>query len=209
MGTSLHISHFFLFPHAYTGKNDVALQEAKDVIARIVKQRGFKLIGVRLLPTDNKALGASALATEPHVLQMFVENTKSFSEKDFDRYVHTSLSFPPSLPFSSSFYPDMVTKPLLPPSLPPSLPPHSEMFRVRKLIEAEAELSPHLKDLFICSLSNQTLTYKGQLTPEQLYGYYGDLQDKVRPSLLPSLPSHISSRLGDLHARIHTRLNCD
>ncbi len=51
-----------------------------------------------------------------------------------------------------------------------------EMFRVRKLIEAEAELSPHLKDLFICSLSNQTLTYKGQLTPEQLYGYYGDLQ---------------------------------
>lgn len=99
-----------------------------------------------------------------------------------------------------------------------------EMFRVRKLVEAEAELSPHLKDLFVCSLSNQvracvvwfcgggegrseggnggggglppwmrcvvyilyartqspprkqTLTYKGQLTPEQLYGYYGDLQ---------------------------------
>jgi hypothetical protein len=54
-----------------------------------------------------------------------------------------------------------------------------EMFRVRKLIEAEAELSPHLKDLFVCSLSNQTLTYKGQLTPEQLYGYYGDLQVRV------------------------------
>ena len=66
----------------------MALQEAKDIIARIVKQRGFKLIGVRLLPTDNKALGASALATEPHVLQMFVENTKSFSDKDFDRCVH-------------------------------------------------------------------------------------------------------------------------
>ena len=66
----------------------MALQEAKDIIARIVKQRGFKLIGVRLLPTDNKALGASALATEPHVLQMFVENTKSFSDKDFDRCVN-------------------------------------------------------------------------------------------------------------------------
>jgi len=66
------------------------------------------------------------------------------------------------------------------------------MFRVRKLIEAEAELSPHLKDLYICSLSNQTLTYKGQLTPEQLYGYYGDLQDKVRlPPLSPSLPSSV------------------
>lgn len=34
-----------------------------------------------------------------------------------------------------------------------------EMFRVRKLIETEAELSPHLKDLFVCSLSNQVLTY--------------------------------------------------
>jgi len=71
----------------------VALQEAKDIIARIVKQRGFKLIGVRLLPTDNKALGASALATEPHVLQMFVENTKKFSDKDFDRCVHFPFSF--------------------------------------------------------------------------------------------------------------------
>ena len=117
----------------------MAIQETKDVIARIVKQRGFKLIGIRTLPTDNKELGASALATEPAVLQMFVENNKGFSERDFDR----------------------------------------EMFRVRRLIETEAELSPHLKDLFICSLSNQTLTYKGQLTPEQLLGYYGDLQDKV------------------------------
>ena len=57
-----------------------------------------------------------------------------------------------------------------------------EMFRVRKLVEAEAELSPHLKDLYVCSLSNQTITYKGQLTPEQLYGYYKDLQV---PHLVP------------------------
>lgn len=48
----------------------MAVQEAKDVIARIVKQRGFKLLGVRLLPTDNKELGQSALATEPYVLQV-------------------------------------------------------------------------------------------------------------------------------------------
>ena len=40
------------------------------MIARIVKQRGFKLLGVRLLPTDNKELGQSALATEPYVLQV-------------------------------------------------------------------------------------------------------------------------------------------
>ena len=58
-----------------------------------MKERGFKLLGVRLLPTDNKALGASALATEPHVLQMFVENTKeNINDKDFDRCVFDSDS---------------------------------------------------------------------------------------------------------------------
>jgi glutamate synthase domain-containing protein 1 len=30
-----------------------------------------------------------------------------------------------------------------------------ELFRIRKLVETEAELSPHLKDLYICSLSNR------------------------------------------------------
>ncbi|TFJ88427.1 hypothetical protein NSK_000001 [Nannochloropsis salina CCMP1776] len=135
LGKSLPPLGKYAVGNVFTGKNEVAVQEAKDVIARIVQQRGFKLTGIRLLPTDNKELGASALATEPAVLQVFIENNKGFTDRDFDR----------------------------------------EMFRVRRLVEAEAELSPHLKDLFICSLSNQTLTYKGQLTPEQLYGYYGDL----------------------------------
>ena len=65
-------------PPPHTAKNDVAVQEAKDVIARIVKQRGFKLLGVRLLPTDNKELGQSALATEPHVLQVRAQLLFSF-----------------------------------------------------------------------------------------------------------------------------------
>ena len=29
---------------------------------------------------------------------------------------------------------------------------------------------------YICSLSSKTITYKGQLTPEQLFAYYADLQ---------------------------------
>ncbi|GAB5036611.1 glutamate synthase large subunit, partial [Nannochloropsis oceanica] len=153
LGKTLPALGKYAVGNVFVGKNDVALQEAKDVIARIVKQRGFKLLGIRLLPTDNTALGASALATEPHVLQMFVENTKNFNDRDFDR----------------------------------------EMFRVRKLIEAEAELSPHLKDLYICSLSNQTLTYKGQLTPEQLYDYYGDLHDKDFTSHMALVHSRFST----------------
>jgi glutamate synthase domain-containing protein 1 len=68
-----------------------------------------------------------------------------------------------------------------------------EMFRSRKLIEAEAELSPHLKDMYICSLSNQTITYKGQLTPEQLYGYYGDLQHEDFVSHMALVHSRFST----------------
>lgn len=68
-----------------------------------------------------------------------------------------------------------------------------EMMRIRKLIEAEAELSPHLKDLYVCSLSSQTITYKGQLTPEQVYGYYKDLQN-------PDFTSHLAL----VHSRFST-----
>lgn len=56
--------------NVFVGKNDVSVSEAKDVIKRIVKQRGFKLLGIRNVPTDNKELGASALATEPTTLQV-------------------------------------------------------------------------------------------------------------------------------------------
>jgi len=68
-----------------------------------------------------------------------------------------------------------------------------ELFRVRKLSEAEAELSPHLKDFYVCSLSSHTMTYKGQLTPDQLYGYYGDLSD-------PDFTSHMAL----VHSRFST-----
>jgi len=54
----------------FTSRNDTAVQEAKDVLKRIIKQRGHKLIGFRMVPTDNKELGASALATEPYTLQV-------------------------------------------------------------------------------------------------------------------------------------------
>lgn len=87
------------------------------------------------------------------VVQVFVENSKKLSGRDFER----------------------------------------EMFRLRKLVEAEADMSPHLKDLYICSLSKETITYKGQLTPEQLYGYFGDLSD-------PDFTSHMAL----VHSRFST-----
>jgi len=53
----------------------------------------------------------------------------------------------------------------------------TELYRIRNLVEAEASLHNELKgNVYVCSLSSQTVTYKGQLTPEQVLGYYIDLQ---------------------------------
>jgi len=52
-----------------------------------------------------------------------------------------------------------------------------ELFRIRKYAEFEASSHPEVQNnMYVCSLSSQTITYKGQLTPEQVLGYFTDLQ---------------------------------
>lgn len=52
-----------------------------------------------------------------------------------------------------------------------------ELFCIRKISESEASTHPSIAgNMYVCSLSSQTVTYKGQLTPEQVLGYYHDLQ---------------------------------
>eukprot|EP01084_Bolivina_argentea_P192727 330784_1 len=45
--------------------------------------------------------------------------------------------------------------------------------------EISTELNIANDYLYICSLSNKTITYKGQLTPEQLFNYFIDLQSDL------------------------------
>ncbi|EQC29281.1 NADH-dependent glutamate synthase 1 [Saprolegnia diclina VS20] len=47
-----------------------------------------------------------------------------------------------------------------------------ELLRLRVVGTARNDAS----EMYVCSLSNQTITYKGQLTPSQLLPYYKDLQ---------------------------------
>jgi len=69
-----------------------------------------------------------------------------------------------------------------------------ELFRIRKMVESEAAALPALAGgLYICSLSSQTVTYKGQLTPEQVMGYFDDLQQ-------PDFSSHMAL----VHSRFST-----
>jgi len=50
------------------------------------------------------------------------------------------------------------------------------LYRLRNMAEMEVTSSELVPDMYVCSLSSQTVTYKGQLTPEQVMGYYDDLQ---------------------------------
>jgi len=69
-----------------------------------------------------------------------------------------------------------------------------ELMRIRKMAEDEATsmLGPE-SGFYINSLSSQTITYKGQLTPEQVSQYFLDLQD-------PGFISH----MGLVHSRFST-----
>jgi glutamate synthase domain-containing protein 1 len=70
----------------------------------------------------------------------------------------------------------------------------AELFRLRNLIEAAAANNPEVgAGMYMCSLSCQTVTYKGQLTPGQLMEYFKDLQD-------PSFASHFAL----VHSRFST-----
>ena len=69
-----------------------------------------------------------------------------------------------------------------------------ELLRIRKVAEEEAAARlGYESGFYINSLSGQTITYKGQLTPEQVSQYYLDLKD-------PTFISHLSL----VHSRFST-----
>lgn len=69
-----------------------------------------------------------------------------------------------------------------------------ELFRIRKVAEEEAAAQyGHETGFYINSLTGQTITYKGQLTPEQVSQYYLDLKD-------PAFESHMAL----VHSRFST-----
>eukprot|EP00250_Pteridium_aquilinum_P010221 c19223_g1_i1 orf=236-5086(+) len=55
----------------------------------------------------------------------------------------------------------------------------TELYISRKLIEKAAESESWGQDLYMCSLSNSTVVYKGMLRSEALGSFYQDLQDPL------------------------------
>eukprot|EP00968_Pinguiococcus_pyrenoidosus_P026973 scaffold7344_cov242-Pinguiococcus_pyrenoidosus.AAC.9 len=68
-----------------------------------------------------------------------------------------------------------------------------KLYKVRALTQNElAETGKH-PSFYVCSLSSQTITYKGQLTPEQVAEYYVDLQQKDLESHMALVHSRFST----------------
>ncbi|CBN78177.1 Glutamate synthase (NADH/NADPH-dependent), N-terminal part [Ectocarpus siliculosus] len=142
----------------FVPKFENAIPEAKAIVERVCKQRGMKVVGWRDVPYDNSMIGDTAKGTEPHVVQVFVENSNGRPSWDFER----------------------------------------ELYRVRKAATKEADSVPVLtvsdtQSFYVCSLSAKTITYKGQLSPEQVMPYYLDLQQ-------PDFTSHLAL----VHSRFST-----
>jgi len=68
-----------------------------------------------------------------------------------------------------------------------------ELWRLRILASAEVRADAAMEDFYVCSLHTGTVVYKGQLTPEQVWGYFLDLQQ-------PDYMSHLAL----VHSRFST-----
>ena len=69
-----------------------------------------------------------------------------------------------------------------------------QLLLLRNMVHNRIKNELHAADyLYICSLSNKTITYKGQLTPEQLFEYYLDLQNDAFVSNFALVHSRFST----------------
>ena len=140
------------FPPGSDKKNIMA--DCKEIVERLVKERGHKSVGWRPVPVDNSMLGKDPLDSEPITEQIFITNGTSKDQRAFDQ----------------------------------------DLMLIRKMAEDEAAqmLGPE-SGFYINSLTANHITYKGQLTPEQVSQYYKDLKD-------PDFVSHLAL----VHSRFST-----
>jgi len=68
-----------------------------------------------------------------------------------------------------------------------------ELYKLRVRADAALRHDPNNDDFYVNSLNTSTVVYKGQLTPEQVWGYFTDLQD-------PDYTSHLAL----VHSRFST-----
>lgn len=151
---------FFRKPSSPDWHNDAAIKEQQATFARIADQLGLRVLGWRHVPTDNTILGPAALSREPLTLQPFVVLKSHYgakSKKSLDGVPEGTSPADAAAAEKVAF---------------------DEQHFQRQLYVLRKQATHQLKlesGFYICSLAPQTIVYKGQLSPPQVYNYYHDL----------------------------------
>ncbi|PSP49878.1 glutamate synthase subunit alpha, partial [Halobacteriales archaeon QH_1_68_42] len=72
--------------------DDEARAELKDVVEDTFESEELDVLAWRSVPTDNADLGATALGSEPAVVQVFVESSAGDTDADFGRQLYEARS---------------------------------------------------------------------------------------------------------------------
>lgn len=126
-------------------KDDAIFEKLKSTFELIAQLLDLSVLGWRYVPHDSSILGPASLSREPLILQPVIV---------LSELVNTA---PLTLEeFASKYQKDFEKK----------------LFILRK--QSSHTIGLH-NWFYICSLSNKTIVYKGQLAPNQVYAYYHDL----------------------------------
>ena len=135
-------------------KDSQIYETSRSILQQILESRGHKLLGCRVVPTNNVDLGKGALDTQPIIEQFFITGSTSPNGKTMEQ----------------------------------------QMYVLRKLIEQAWRVAGITDDdAYICSLSSETIIYKGQLTPAQVEEFFLDLQHPGFTSYMALVHSRFST----------------
>ncbi len=164
----------------FLSPNDRQLRRQQRHFAHIVAEEGQQLLGWRAVPTNNSGLGASALAGEPFIQQVFIHKNSEDGTVGRPATASNSSGRPLTVPEEQLAF-------------------ERKLFVIRKRAEREIEGKP----FYFASLSSRTLVYKGMLLGEQLGGYFPDLHDPDFHSAIALVHSRFSTNTFPSWERAH------
>lgn len=142
---------------------DGSLKDSQNIFEQVAESLGLKVLSWREVPHDSSVLGSVALSCEPVILQPLVVLWETCAEGSI-----SNEEF--SLKYVAKF--------------------RTKLYILRKQASLELGLQ---SGFYVCSLSNRTIVYKGQLTPSQVYDYYHDLTNTYFKSHFALVHSRFST----------------
>jgi glutamate synthase (NADPH/NADH) large chain len=137
-------------------KDETVREECRIILNRKIESFGMKLLGYRVLPTNNSDLGPTSSKSEPVMEQVFIKAPETLTDLDaFERRLFVLRNY-----------------------------------ATRTINESVQQVKG---DFYVASLSYKTISYKGQLTTNQVRPYFPDLQDEKVVSALAVVHSRFST----------------